>query len=313
MPDPVTITWKEPFDLRRGGHLGRDWKREYTRTLRAVTSHPRIGQLAVMLACPIPLGASYSEGNAPTGTLAADGGAWARSIAAETEATGDGKNWLVTVEYGPDEPLEENPLDRKAEVSWDTTTEEEIADRDNAGEPILNTAFDAFDPPVTRPKKMPVAVVRRNEAEYPYDLAFALEDGINLEDFLEPGDAGKWKIAKISASSSSAKITTWSSLLTGEPEEVIYWVVTYELIYNYDGWARPILNQGMRQLTAAGTGYEPILVKGQPISSPALLGPTGRALAPDAAAVFLDFDLTRGVDFGLLNFAGVDFGKGPIP
>ena len=221
-----------------------------------------------------------------------------------TEAAEDGNTWNVTVTYGPAQPLDENPLNRKPEVSWDFNASEEIVDRDEDDQAVVNTAFDYFDPPLTRNRRDAVLVIRRNEAQFPYDLAADLQDATNLTDFLFEGGAGCWKIEKLASSSASIL----SALFAGT--EVLYWPVVYELHYSARGWKRPLLNQGMRQLTSDGTEWEAITMNGQPISAPALLAEDGRQLAPDGDPIYREFRVYKERDFAALNLAGIDLGKG---
>lgn len=303
-----TITYSHPMDGRRAMSIDATWARRYTIIYRVVTSNARIGVQQVILQCPVRIGSTYSYGAIIDNTLEIDTGSWVQTITGEPEATGDGKNWLVTVEYGPKEPPTENPLDATPTVTWDFVSAEEIVDKDTDGKPVINSAYDYFDPPLTREKRDPIVTVVRNEATFDYDLAFAMQDVISSDVFLGAA-AGLWKINKITG------VAAESIALDGT--KYTYWIVTYELQFNRNGWKRPVLNQGMRQLNTTlvngvANGWEPILVNGQPISSPAPLDNAGRALNPNATIVYKTFKVYFEMPFTNLNFHGIDFGKGPI-
>lgn len=311
MPTP-TITITRHKEGSRSAGIDASWNRTYFPTYRAVTSSPRVGPqkvLAKFLADFYPIGAYYRYGNPTTepDTYEFDGGSYLQNVRVDPEGTGDALNYVISCEYGPTQPLEENPIDRTAKVKWDFASTEEIVDEDQDGDPIVNTAFDSFDPPITRDKKNAIVTVSRNEAQFPYDLVRLLTGGVNEFDFLETGDAGCWKVNKIAAAGESVTV----QLRDGT--DVTYWPVVYELERKDGGWLREVLNQGMRQLNGDGSAHKAIFINGQPISAPMLLDADGHLLAPDGTPVYLSFRIHPTIDFADLNFSGIDFGQGPLP
>ena len=311
------ITFKRFLDMDRSASLNARWERTYNRSYRGISDAPTMGPKAVLQAfveevyaigSPYEWGTPPGMGGAPPASddYEKDDGSYLQQIDAGPEKSGDALNWIVACSYGPAEPLDEDPLDRFVKVTWNQVATEEIVDVDRDGVAVVNTASDPFDPPVVRDRFNALVRVARNEAEFPFHLVGQIVGGYNIADFLEEGDAEKWLIRSITSQSERIKV----ALLAGV--EITYWPVEYEVERNEDGWKHKIVNAGMRQLNTAGTGYEPILVKGQPISSPAFLDEDGRALAPDGEPFYLEFKTAKPVDFNLLNFAGVDFGQGPI-
>lgn len=301
----MAVTYTQPKPNPRSGAVNARWERNYSVIYRARTDHPRVGANAVLAACPVAIGDTYAAGAVgPPDTTEADTGSYCNNIAA-TNDSDDALNWTVTVDYGPTEPLDENPLDRKPTVDWDFLTEDGIVDVDQDGLAVVNAAYDSFDPPLVRGRHPAILVVTRNEAQFLYSWVADLTDATNDADFIYVGDLGKWLIAKITSSNNEATLSNGTV--------VTFWPVRYELHFRPEGWGKTILNQGMRQLTVAGTAWEPILVNGQPISSPSLLDATGRALAAAGTPTYLDFRIYREVDFTILNFTGIDLGEGPLP
>lgn len=230
----------------------------------------------------------------------------------ETDVEGDedGVDWIVTATYGvwnPDKT--ESPLDEPPDLSWSFASYNRLADRayddeGNLAVPIVNTAGDPFDPPTEIDDPRPVLTVVVN-LPYPQGYsparAYAYRNAVNADEFFSvpPG---------------YVKAVPPVAQRLYHPECGFYWKVTYEFHFNPDGWLRTILNQGTRQLNAAGDGYASILTEtGQLATDPVPLDQDGRALGPGDDPLFLDFavyPVKPFVDF--YGFGGpVDAGSGP--
>lgn len=278
----MSIDVKETFQARRSTQ-GKDWKRTYTRTWRAITNDPHVDACEVRESCPVAIGQTYAAGSR------SDFGSFVQSITAECSDS-DGKGWTITAEYGPYDANQwpQNPTERTPKVSWSFAQFEAIADQDVDGNPILNTAFDYFDPPVTKDDSRPILTIVRNEATFDENLAEDYKDTVNADAFWGK-DAKTVKVSNISAE--------WAF----DSDIGFYFIVTYEFHVNKDGWKKKPLNQGMRQLSSDGSKQQQILVNGAPISSPALLDEDGVVLAAGADPVYLEFEVYPAVDFGIFN------------
>lgn len=270
--------------------------RTYQRTWRVLTNNQKIGSKKVREACPILLGDSYVFGNLGEDWYEVDDKSLAIKITAR-QVDPDGRGWLVTVDYGLADPGDfggiDDPTLQKPKKTWRGNPADEAIDVDLDGAPIVNSAGDPFDPPVTRRKSTGVLTVVRNERTYNDAIASEYRDSVNEFDFfdLAPGTV---RFSDISAESSySASI--------GE-----YFVVTYEFEHNPEGWDPSVLDRGLRKLNASTLTREQILIQGSLATSPVLLDGEGQPLAEDRVAsgeaIFLDFKAYRKKDFGAFGF-----------
>jgi hypothetical protein len=276
----------EVREKRRGRTTtqGADWKRTYTRIFQIKTTSD-VGMKTVREGLGLDIGDTYVFG------LETDAGAFVNSIEVSCDDDSS-RSWTATVQYGPIDttvkPL--NPLDEKPRVAWGWAQFQEAVTKDRDDNPILNTAFDPFDPPLARDQSRPVLGLVRNEATFDQDLADSLRDTVN-DDVWWGAAAGKVKIGNISAArQNNPDAGGW------------YWEVSYEFQFNRDGWAAKPLNAGFRQLNSTGDKQEKIYRDGSEISSPALLDVDGHAIDPGGTPLFLEFDIYPESDFSLLNF-----------
>src|SRR5262249_3176673 len=88
-----------------------------------------------------------------------------------------------------------------------------------------------------------------------------------------------------------------------------YYVVTYEFEINFDGWAKSILDQGLRVLDSGTNKQKPAVDEnGQAVTSPVLLDGGGGQLDPRSTPVYLEYVVYAEVDFAPLN---LDFTGAP--
>ena len=134
---------------------------------------------------------------------------------------------------------EDNPLKQKPKIRYYSVVTTEQIDRDITGKPILNSAEEPFDPPITAEVYTSAMEIVRNERSF--SQATVGNYGNTLNRFTYRG---------------SLPGTLWMSRL--DAEEVIagdyeYARVTYEIQYRPDGWRRRILDQGLRVLSTMAT------------------------------------------------------------
>lgn len=168
----------------------------------------------------------------------------AKCISRKIKQDSDGElTWELDLEFSSDSEAqgkEENPLDELPRYSLQWETRDKVIEQDLDGEPIVNTVGDLFtDPPYTEEEDLPVMVVTRNEASLPVALAMDYKNKVNSDEFYG-AEPGKVKLKAIT---------------TGELQvqnDVEFYKVTYEFVFNPDGWQPEILNRGHRAKNADG-------------------------------------------------------------
>lgn len=282
----MAIVWVKEKPLGRSSKQGSDWKRNYTRLFQLKATKD-LGPKAVREGVGLAIADTYAFGSE------SDGGAFVNDIEVTcSKASKSYYYWDATVQYGPIDPSVNplNPLNEQPRVAWGWAQFQEAVTKDRDDNPVLNTAFDPFDPAISRDQSRPILSLVRNEATFDQDLADSLRDTVNDAPWWGAA-AGKVKIANISAARQyNADAGGW------------YWEVSYEFQFNRDGWAARPLNAGFRQLNTGGTQQEQIYRDGQPIGSPALLDEDGHVIDPGGTPLFLEFDIYPESDFSLLNF-----------
>lgn len=206
------------------------------------------------------------------------------------EITATYSNAIDSASVGEDE---ENPLDDPAvyEFSFAKYQVPALSDRD--GNPVINGADEAFDPPFLVDENRPIVTVTRNEASFSPATAVEYQDTVNSDSFagVDPGVA---KVIGISARQSTRGAYS-------------YYVVTYEIEFRWEGWnPTGLLAQGYKYRPAAGDPVrnyvDPVTL--QPPASPKMLALDG-TISPDplgdgALPYFHEFNFYREKPFGPL-------------
>ncbi|HIJ70649.1 MAG TPA: hypothetical protein HPP87_04710 [Planctomycetes bacterium] len=195
-----------------------------------------------------------------------------------------------------------SPLQLPWQISWGFAGREEPIDRDINGDPIVNSADEAFDPPVTRPFYDLTLAIIRNQAEYNPLLAADYKDTLN-SDYFYGFAPGIVKCADISADSA-------------RNADLFYWHVHYQFQMRRIGWALKLIDRGYREKVGVdGEGkpiYDAIMMgtseSGEadddqkvPVNQPAYLDGSGRKKADSAAITVLEFDILESKDFSVLE------------
>ena len=267
----------------REGSIGSDWRRTYRRAWIVITNDKNDGAKTVRESLPVSIGNSYVDGND------SDRGAFCQSIRV-TNVTADGLQWTAAAEYGPYDATvnPQNPTERPIKVSWSRSQFERVADFDQDGKAIVNSAGSRFDPTVMIDDSRSVLTITRCESTYDEDLASNFRDAINRDAFFNY-DPYFVKVMDITAE------------LTRDPDIGWYWVVTYQFAINRDGWRRKILDIGFEYINPAGSKVKIVDAKGQPVADARLLDGQGALLASAADPVALEFKVFKELSFELLN------------
>src|SRR5436190_15958425 len=260
----------------RTGKVDSQFRTSYKRVFDVIMSNVHDGPLTAMEAVAFSINETYST------STEFDNHAVCTGLSASNPST-DGKRWEVEVEYGPAEPAFENPLDKPLELNWNSEKREKGVDFDINGEPLLNKAFDPFDPPVQVGDPRNVISIKRNEANDPRATAAAYRNTINDSEFLGyPERTVRLEDVKATR--------VWSANLNA-----YYFETEYEFHVDLNEWkARPV-NQGLSYLD--GDTKRKIMEGQAPVSSPKLLDESGGVLPDGAPGVVLEFEIYNTTSF----------------
>jgi len=193
-----------------------------------------------------------------------------------------------------------DPLDEPPKRSWGSIVSEQPIDHDINGKPLVNTAGEPFDPPITIPVYDDVLRIVRNEATYDNFRMRRYRNSLNMYPFMG-WPALTCKMVEISA------------------EEIVeadwtYYQVTYEIHMRADedengnlvAWKRRVLNRGFRRfLRPEEEGYPGFIAikdaEGEPVSEPVLLNLEGNDVVDKDNAVWLLFDVVKVADWRSLH------------
>lgn len=287
----MSMTIKE-LPNQRTAAINAQRQRSYARTWRVIVDSAAVGPGAARDAVPVAVGNTYSTGSET------DAGAFCLAINAVDEGASDGKSYLVTATYGPPELAPsrteaDNPLDEPFELSWGGLSLEKVLDIDEDGYAIVNSAGEPFDPPVTVEDNLPILNIVRNESRASFDptLIYRYRRARNSDAFWG-ADPGQVRIMPITAE------YPW------HPACGRYWRVTYQFVFNDEGWTRKLLDLGFRTLSGSGSSTvlkQVVDAKGVPVSTPVLLDGLGHKLAPGATPVAVEYAVYKSLPFAIFN------------
>jgi hypothetical protein len=284
------ISVEEMRGARQGG-IDPQWHRTYRRAWRVITDGPyAIGPLGARQSIPVFFGQPYVL-ETPGGVLVEyDNYAFATKIDAQIDPDcNDDSSWVVTVDYAPYDPTQfpENPLNHPLKISWGENRFDQPCIVDRNGNPVINSAGDYFDPPITIDDSRPTLRIVRNEQQYSPTYALSWKDTLNTDSFFGFPPL-------------SVKMSTPLGELEYNPICGFYYVVTYQFEINPNGWKKWILDQGMRQIVS-GVKQKILDDQGEDISSPALLDGTGVKLQTGGSPVAIPFEVYQEADYGMLG------------
>lgn len=204
--------------------------------------------------------------------------------------SGTRKVWIVSVDYKTDAPnsedQEDDPLDRPVKRSWSITKTTKVAAKDVKGDPILNKAGFAFDPPLEIAASHARLIFVRNEEDFDGTKALNYVDRVN-KDAWAGADKGTVRCESIAADEQFEN-------------GVSYWTVTYEFEYNPEGWQPEILEQSIKDKNGKHIQDD----DGLPVSSPWPINVNGVKIETanlPADAVYTEFEVYEEKNFSALN------------
>lgn len=193
--------------------------------------------------------------------------------------------YVVTVEYvipelgAFDRDAAEDPLGRELTIEFQNANRTEPVDRDVFGNPIVNSALEAFSPPPSRNFAYEIVTIKRNEPYYDRERLKPFLNRINDKKFVVKGrligEAGTVKVKNISPVSEIK-----------DSDEFVRMAYVFEV--QDDGFGARFMDQGFRRWLEASEeegapdqdGFYPIVDEqtGQPPTRPVLLNGFGARL-----------------------------------
>jgi hypothetical protein len=215
-------------------------------------------------------------------------------------ATQDGENpliWEVQCQYSSktdDEERrrqEQNPLLRPPKISFKTVKRKVAVEEDADEAPVVNSAFDPFDPPL--------------EVEFGYlsmdvEKNIAVFDPIDIEHFVYATNGDEWL-----GWDPGTVLCTDLSAQSAEENGVFHWQVKASFEFDRTGWDHAILSAGFNQLVN-GVLVSIRDTQNEVIKEPALLDFGGARIDPaalqagTATPFYLKFRFYENVDFSEL-------------
>lgn len=223
-------------------------------------------------------------------------------------------NYECTVDAETGLPV--SPLMEPPKISFSSVGTNDPIDTDSEGLPIVNSAGESFDPPITMDHSDTVLRITRNEKTFSDTFAAEFRDAVNSDTFLghPPGHV---KCTVFTADQMRAAT-------------LVYYTVRYEFQIRYSfvktrdsngdikervfGWVRRVRDEGFRESTGdtnkdGSPEIDEIEDKNSiKVSQPHLLDGSGKKLSaaailnpPLPEACFLKFDIYKKREFSVLN------------
>lgn len=267
-------------------YSGQEEQHGWVRKFLAKTDNPADGPAVVLLWPGVPR--KYSWYVDSSGII--DTTAWCKSV--EIEEGDDPYHWIVTANYDsklkerPDLP--EPPLERPAEFSLSFEEQRTPLLYDLDSLPFVNSAGQAFDPPIETSRYFPVLTIKKSFASVDLFASMQVVGAINSDTFLN-APAGTLKI---------------KDLQLGEKHDngITYWEANCQIIFKSDTWYVYVLDQGFMELDENGKLSVMTDETGATYNSPRLLDGTGHKLGEGGSPVYLGpYRVNTLVDFNGLN------------
>ncbi len=308
----------------RSANLNVGTGKAYSQKFRIITDNQNDGQATIIAQLGYYYGQKYIVGY-PGGGVDSDLFAYLTAIHLDSVGE-DGIEWEATFEYSWYDATtvgggkEQNPLDMPIEVNWGWRDYEMVIDVDVDGVPVLNTAFDPYDPPVLINDPRRTMTVVRNEATISMGLIDQYKNAINTDAWagVNPFFA---HCLGITPKNTFHQLVGW------------YYQVTYEFEFisprqaanqskggELQGFRKLILNQGLRAISATTGKKYHVVYRNVPVSQPVLLDQSGEVI-PDAdistkfvlntVKAYQELPFTDAFNFDPLAIIGQRSGFGP--
>jgi len=193
----------------------------------------------------------------------------------------NGRIWEVTQTYEKLQNEASSPIDYDKKYFYRGEPTEVAVDADKDGNPIVNSAYDLFDPPILITVPRLIASVQWNSASD--QTSWLSHIGKTNSDSWLGYDADCWMILNIQSDPQFS-------------DDLTYYAITFEAMLKPDGWQPvKIINQGFREIKDGKR--KNIKIKGEDASSPVPLNTNGTAILDDTDPNFLEFSPYNQVAF----------------
>jgi hypothetical protein len=205
--------------------------RSYTRTFRLTTSAKTERAYHVGSHASLPvIGEVHPD----------DAGAWCTTL--NVDPSDPWKGWTVTAEYSTERELAEDPTADPAEITWGYEQFQKPAVTNYAGQAIVNSAGDPFDPPIMIDDSRPYVTISKNLASVPVWI-MTYQDAVNSSSFVVDGvtvGAGLAKMQNITVTRGQSR------------NGISFRTVTFSIHLQKQGWQSRQLDAGFREVTYSG-------------------------------------------------------------
>ena len=167
-------------------------------------------------------------------------GAWCTTL--QVDPSDPWKGWTVTAEYSTERELAETPTDDPAEITWGYEQFQKPAVTNYAGQAILNSAGDPFDPPIMIDDSRPHVTISKNLASVPVWI-FTYQDAIN---------SGSFTVDGITVAAGLAKMQNITITRGQSRNGTSFRTVTFSIHLQKQGWSSKQLDAGFRQIGYSG-------------------------------------------------------------
>lgn len=206
--------------------------RSYTRTFKLTTSAKTERAYHVGSHASLPaIGEVHPD----------DAGAWCTTL--QVDPSDPWKGWTVTAEYSTERELAENPTNDPAEITWGYEQFQKPAITNYAGQAILNSAGDPFDPPIMIDDSRPHVTISKNLASVPVWIT-TYQDAIN---------SGSFTVDGITVAAGLAKMQNITITRAQSRNGTSYRTVTFSIHLQKQGWSSKVLDAGFRQIGYGGS------------------------------------------------------------
>lgn len=156
--------------------------------------------------------------------------------APEAVTNGGPRNFIVSVRYSPASIDAAQKEKLKPRIQWWLSTSREQWDIDAKQRPIVNSAGDAFDPPLERDQNDRGFSIFRYETTYDLELAETYDQAVNDSDVVL---LGRYKFKR-----GQLKVDSYIPL--GQlPFDIGLFEVEYRFAFRRDGWNYRAVDQGL--------------------------------------------------------------------
>ena len=272
------VDYSEEFDPRQG------WVREFTDVYQIIIDNPHDSG-AVALAGP---GVPQRHAQHPD-----DSGPFGAFVISRSASQESPRKYHAFIRYSSrinEEQQEENPLNQPVRRRWRAVRASKIATEDRDGNKILNKAKVPYDPPYEKRVSHMAMEFVRNESFFDGSIAQEYMDRVNNAAF-SGAAAGTLIVGEINAE---------EAFFQGQS----YWIVSYLLEYDPDGWQPKLLEQSLIEIGDDGGWY---LIKDsddEPVTEPVPINASGRAIDPGLlpdAAISTQWDVYEEINFASLG------------